>query len=479
MPDPIPASPPPAAPVVLPEPAPAPQLVAPAVDNWEPRHPSPAIADSDDSDNDLGGYTEVHAAQVGGDPRTFKQAMASPQAQHWQAAAADEILTLIANGTWELVELPPGEKGYKGRVVAKGCSQRPGIGYDDTYSPTFRAATLRTTLAAAGIEDMELRSVDISAAFTNGDLEGVIYMCQPEGFHEGGPNIVCRLKKSLYGLKQAARQWNKKLHSVLLSTFAVRSRQYIIDMLERYSMAECNPVGTPLAPGTKLSETMHPQTQEEIDYMRTVPYLSAVGSLNYLSTMMRPDISYAVGYLGRFSSNPGPRHWAAVKHLFRYLKGSMDCKLTYSGKDTSVIFDTYCDASHGDCLNSGRSTGGYLTVMGGGAIGTEAEYMVATEAAKEILWMRNILHEFGFPQHGASPLHIDNQSAISVSKNPEHFGRMKHLGLRFFWLRDVVKEGTIAPLHIPGTEQPADALTKALALPQIQLARQRMGLVVD
>ncbi|RXW18308.1 hypothetical protein EST38_g7549 [Candolleomyces aberdarensis] len=70
-PDPIPASPPPAAPVVLPEPAPAPQLVPPPVDNWEPRHPSPTITDSDDSDNDLGGYAEVHAVQVGGDPRTF------------------------------------------------------------------------------------------------------------------------------------------------------------------------------------------------------------------------------------------------------------------------------------------------------------------------------------------------------------------------------------------------------------------------
>ena len=139
------------------------------------------------------------------------------------------------------------------------------------------------------------------------------------------------------------------------------------------------------------------------------------------------------------------------------------------------------------------STGGYVTVMGGGAIGwssklqpivvlssTEAEYMAATEAAKEILWMRNILHEFGFSQHGASPLHIDdNQSAISVSKNPEHFGRMNYLDLWFFWLRDIVDEGTITPVHIPGTEQPADALTKPLALPLIRLARQRMGLVVD
>ncbi|RXW12077.1 hypothetical protein EST38_g13777, partial [Candolleomyces aberdarensis] len=234
------------------------RLVPPPVDNWEPRHPSPAIADSEDSDNNLGGYAEVHAAQVGGDPRTFKQAMASPQAQHWEAAAADEILTLIANGTWELVELPP------------------------------------------GIKDMELRSVDISAAFTNGDLEEVIYMRQPEGFHEGGPNMSDRsvyiyakgevhiimpvyidditlASKNTPLLDQTVVDLSKhfKLRHLgetkfLLGVEIIRDRanrsislsqrQYIIDMLERYSMADCNPVGTPLPPGTKLSKIMHPQT---------------------------------------------------------------------------------------------------------------------------------------------------------------------------------------------------------------------------
>jgi hypothetical protein len=168
----------------------------------------------------------------------------------------------------------------------------------------------------------------------------------------------------------------------------------------------------------------------------------------------------------------------------------MDYKLTYSGKDVnSVRFDTYCDASHGDCLDSGRSTGGYVTTMAGGAISwssklqtivalssTEAEYMIAVEAGKEILWMRNILGEFGFPQEGSSTLHIDNQSAINVSKNPEHFGRMKHLDLRFFWLRDVVEEGSITPVKIKGTEHPADCLTKALPLPAIRLARDMLGL---
>ena len=263
-------------------------------------------------------------------------------------------------------------------------------------------------------------------------------------------------------------------------------------MLDCYGMAECNLVGMPVVPGMKLSKTMAPQDQEELDFMCSVPYLSTVGSLLYLSTMTSPDIAYAVGYLARFSSNPGPQHWAAVKHLLRYLKGSMDYRLTYSGADGGVQFKTYCDASHGDCIDSGRSTGGYLTCIGGGAISwssklqpivalssTEAEYMAAVEAGKEILWMRNILGEFGYPQHGPSPLHIDNQSAISVSKNPEHFGRMKHLDLRFFWLRDVVDDGAIGPVHIPGTQQPADALTKALPLPQIRLARDRMGLVLD
>jgi hypothetical protein len=132
-----------------------------------------------------------------------------------------------------------------------------------------------------------------------------------------------------------------------------------------------------------------------------------------------------------------------------------------------------------------------VTCMAGGAISwssklqsivalssTEAEYMVAVEAGKEIMWMRNILGEFGYQQEGPSPLHIDNQSALSVSKNPEHFGRMKHLDLRFFWLRDVVEDGTILPLHIPGTEQPADCLTKALPLPLVRLARERLGLVL-
>jgi len=113
----------------------------------------------------------------------------------------------------------------------------------------------------------------------------------------------------------------------------------------------------------------------------------------------------------------------------------------------SEPFITYTDASHGDCVDTGHSTAGFVTMMAGGAIGwysklqtivalctTEAEYMAAIEAGNEIAWIRNILSEFEYGAQQASTLKMDNQSAISVSKNPEHHSRMKHLDLRFYWL---------------------------------------------
>ena len=150
--------------------------------------------------------------------------------------------------------------------------------------------------------------------------------------------------------------------------------------------------------------------------------------------------------MAHFNSNPGPHHWLAVKHLLCYVKGTIDYKLVYgSGDNNDELFTTY--------------TGGYVTCIGGCAVGwrswlqpivtlstTEAEFVAAVEAGKEIKWMRNILQEFGYPVKQPSTLFIDNQSALTVSKNPEHHGRMKHLDLRYFWLRDEVESGTIAPV---------------------------------
>jgi hypothetical protein len=170
------------------------------------------------------------------------------------------------------------------------------------------------------------------------------------------------------------------------------------------------------------------------------------------------------------------QHWKAVKHLFRYLKGTLDYKLTYSANTSSPeLFVTYSDADHAGNVDNGRSTSGYLVKMGGGAISwssrlqsivalstTEAEYVAATAAGQEIIWLRNLLTELGYKFDSPSTLHIDSQSALAVAKNPEHHGRMKHLDLRFYWLRNEVEKGRINLVHLRTDSMPADILTKAL-----------------
>ena len=183
-------------------------------------------------------------------------------------------------------------------------------------------------------------------------------------------------------------------------------------------------------------------------------------------------------------------HWKAVKQLFRYLKGTLDLKLTYSpDPNNTELFTTYTDADHGGNPDSGRSTSGYVVKMGTGAISwsshlqslvalstTEAEYIAATTAGQEILWLRNLFTQLGYTFTMPSTLLIDNNSALSVAKNPEHHGRMKHLDLRFYWLRDEVQKGTIKLTHIRTDEQPADVLTKALQRVKMLSCVKRLGL---
>jgi hypothetical protein len=210
----------------------------------------------------------------------------------------------------------------------------------------------------------------------------------------------------------------------------------------------------------------------------------------YLAIATRPDIAFAVGVLCRFMARPGPEHWKAVKHLFRYLRGTIDYRLTYA-PDASAPkpFYAYSDADHGGNHDNGRSTSAYVVKIGSGAVSwmsrlqpivalstTEAEFIAAASAGQEVVWMRQLLRELGFSIAGPSLLLLDNQSAIQVGKNPEHHGRMKHLDLRFFWLRDVVTAGQIALRYVPTADMAADLLTKGLARVKVAAAIAQLGL---
>jgi hypothetical protein len=564
--------------------------VQPPGEWWKIRHPTPAIESSSESESESDPQQESSVededeefAGVAGnfyEPNTYKQAMKSPDAELWQQAAEEEINSLNANGTWDIVPLPKDRKAigsrwvfkvkrnadgsierYKARVVAKGFSQRPGVDYIEVFAPTFRMASIRTIIALAAKHDYHLHSIDISSAFLNGNLEEEIYMEQPPGFVQFGPEFVCKLKKSLYGLKQSARQWNKKLNATLFNlgykrlesdrsiyvfakdgvlviipvfidditlasnsqskidntikdlelhfklrnlgptswllgmkitrdfsnhSISLSQHQYISDKLREYGFSDCSPITTPMDPGLVLQKTQSLSDQDK-EYMSKVPYLNAVGSLIYLSQCTRPDIAYAVGTLAKFNSNPAPIHWKAVKHVFRYLQGTKDYELVYKPDGEQELFITYSDSNHGACKDTGRSTGGYVVKIGTGAVSwssklqsvvalstTEAEYIAAVEAGKELKWMRSLLGEFGYKFDSASTLCIDNQSSISVAKNPEHHGRMKHLDLKFHWLRENVEAGLIKPKHVGTNEMIADCLTKPL--PRVKHDNCRIGL---
>ena len=172
----------------------------------------------------------IHAAEYR-DPITFREAMSSDLADEWQSACQYEIDALAKNGTWTLVDLPPGRKAvkskwvfkrkadgrFRARLVAKGFTQVQGIDYDETFSPVARFESLRLLLALAALEDWEIHQMDVKSAFLNGLLDEEIFMEQPQGFiAPGQSDKVCLLKKAIYGLKQASRAWNLQFNTVLL-----------------------------------------------------------------------------------------------------------------------------------------------------------------------------------------------------------------------------------------------------------------------
>lgn len=169
------------------------------------------------------------------DPVNLKEAMQSSYAEKWQEAIDEEINNLKKNQTWELVPKPPNarvigsrwlfrrkydEEGnvlkYKARLVAKGYSQVAGIDFNETFSPVIRIKSIRILLALAVELNYEVHQMDINAAYLNGTLNEDIYMSQPEGTAEKGKeHLVCHLKRSLYGLRQSGREWNKCLDKCL------------------------------------------------------------------------------------------------------------------------------------------------------------------------------------------------------------------------------------------------------------------------
>lgn len=169
------------------------------------------------------------------DPLTVEDALCGPSSDQRKKAMAEEHRSLMENKTWNVVNLPPNRKAinckwvfktkrdsdgmvqkYKARLVIKGCARKKGIDYEETFAPVVRYGSIRYLIALASKFNLEINQMDAVTAFLQGDLDQEIFMTQPEYLGDG-TNKVCRLNKSLYGLKQASRVWNQKLDAALTS----------------------------------------------------------------------------------------------------------------------------------------------------------------------------------------------------------------------------------------------------------------------
>ena len=267
---------------------------------------------------------------------------------------------------------------------------------------------------------------------------------------------------------------------------------YVEQVLKDHGMWDVKPVSTPMET-TSRSEKAGDDYQAPTELRHR--YQSAVGSLMYAMLGTRPDIAFAVSVVSRYGSNPTPAHWAAVKRIFRYLRGTATLELTYQGNLCSLT--GYTDSDWAGDHDTRRSTSGYVFSIGSGAISwsskrqstvalstCEAEYIGQTQATKEAMWLQGLLQQLALPgdnNPNATPhtvvIYGDNQGAIALAKNPQNHGRCKHMEIQQKFVREKVTDQAIDLIYTPTDQMVADGLTKALCRDKFEAFRTAIGLV--
>lgn len=256
-------------------------------------------------------------------------------------------------------------------------------------------------------------------------------------------------------------------------------------------MNDCKPVSTPADPRKKLTKGMGPKTEKEMEEMSLIPYQEAVGGLLYIAQGTRADIACAVNTVNKFNVNPGKPHWAAVKRILRYLKGTMPAKLQFS-KDGNRQTVGYCDADWASDIDDRRSTTGCCFLKQNAAISwssklqktialstTEAEYMSLSTIAQEALWLRQFENEFKMDGHSSSnptTIYCDNMSAIDLSKSIGYHARTKHIDIRHHFVRQHIANGHVNVQYVGTEDMIADVLTKPLFKPKHLLLSTGLGM---
>lgn len=492
------------------------------------------------------------------EPTSWTEMLELPlqERQRWISAAEEEMKSLNEHQVWELTDLPPDKRAitckwvfkckldeegrihnYKARLVTRGFSQCYGKDYDETFTPVVKHETIRILLGIAANKGLHVRHLDVKSAYLNSDLEEEIFLEQPPGFQKHGQESkVLKLHKSIYGLKQSARAWNKKATEALAQigfiqgkadqclytrkekngtttyvllyvddilvagtstkstkevgknlqkyfkvkdlgnvkhylgmqieqeedgSFLISQKMKITKILEEYGLLEPRPVATPMETGflktDKDCSTKLPNNSQ---------YRQAIGSLLYIAMVSRPDIAMAVGNLCRYVEEPTEREWKAVKRVIRYLASTIDKKLRLSSND-KLKLECFVDSDWAGDKNDRKSTSDYVFRLGKqtsvAMSSSEAEYIAASHASKELLWCRQLLKDMNISAHDPIIINEDNQGCICLIESDRNGARTKHIDVSYHHIRDLREKRIIEMRYCSSDDMLADLLTKPLA----------------
>ncbi|GJX06033.1 retrovirus-related pol polyprotein from transposon TNT 1-94 [Tanacetum coccineum] len=351
----------------------------------------------------------------------------------------------------------------KDRLVAKGYCQEDGIEFEESFAPVARIKAIRIFLAYAAHKNMVVFQMDVKTEFINRILKEEVYVSQPEGFvNQDHPNHVFRLKKALYALKQAPRAWYDLLSKFLLSQKFVKgvvdpmlfTRKKGNDLIQ-YGFKKCDDVDIPMVGQLKLD-----------------------GNPN--GTLVDPTRYREMG-------KPTKKHLTAVKRVFRYLKRTINMGLWYPG-DTGFNLTAFANADHAGCQDSRISTSGSAQFLGENLVSwssknqkctaistTKAEYISLSGCCAQILWTRSQLTDYGFDFNNI-PLYSDSQSAIALSCNTVQHSRIKHIIVRYNFIKEQVENEVVELYFVKTNYQLADIFTKALAIELFEFLIKCLGM---
>nr|CAD40526.2 OSJNBa0023J03.14 [Oryza sativa Japonica Group]CAE02400.1 OSJNBa0024J22.4 [Oryza sativa Japonica Group]CAH66059.1 OSIGBa0125J07.8 [Oryza sativa]CAH66155.1 OSIGBa0113B06.1 [Oryza sativa] len=336
---------------------------------------------------------------------------------------------------------------YKARLVAKGFRQIQGVDYDETFSPVAILKSIRIVLAIAAYFDYEIWQMDVKTAFLNGNLDEDVYTTQPKGFVDPqSAKKICKLQKSIYGFKQASRSWNIRFDEDLGKAAYILGIRIYRDRSKRL-------IG--LSQSTYIDKMFHMHLVQQAD-------------TNQIQVS----------------------HWIAVKNILKYLRRTKDMFLVYGGQEELVV-NGYTDASFQTDKDDFRSQSGFVFCLNGGAVSwksskqntvadstTEAEYIAASEAAKEVVWIKKFVSQLGVMTSTSRPmdLYCDNSGAIAQAKEPRSHQKSKHILRRYHLIREIVGRGDVKICKIHTDLNVADPLTKPLPQPKHEAHTRAMGI---